>query len=462
MADKSKSLPRVSIDSHESRPYVVMQSAGSIIGAGLFVGIREAISAAGPSVLITFLVIGFISIMVNLFLIEMSLANPAGASFSQLVSFFGGPLAGKIIGLAYIPSMVIGPASEIVAAGIIINRWLPDIPLFLLCIFIGLVVVLASLIRPEKLQFFFFSMAFLKIFTLLCFSLLGIAFISNFFPALFPVVDPVVFSTRSNFLFFSGWKGVMSASVAVSMIYGGTESIGLFADDNARSTAALPAARLSIVFRITFIDCFAAIVLICILPSQYNFFLVSPFSTAINIITQNPYIVNLFDAVIAMAAISLSISSIYMTGRMLYLQIDPNIQKMLSRRFPSRNKFFPANIFTWFLLFVSLFPTIFWGGGSYSHLFLFSGFGFLFMWLMITFSYCKYRKQNGPEASPNTWHLRAGEYLSYLVIILIGIGLICFFTTAQGMRTLAEAFVLVPFCWLVHHIWLKWAVHISH
>ena len=56
--------------------HLVMMSLGSAIGAGLFVGSGVGIAAAGPSVLLAYLIAGLIILAVMRMLAEMVAADP--------------------------------------------------------------------------------------------------------------------------------------------------------------------------------------------------------------------------------------------------------------------------------------------------------------------------------------------------------------------------------------------------
>ena len=58
-----------------------MIGIGSAIGAGLFLGTGVGINAAGPGVLISYLIAGFIVVLIGM-LGEMAAARPASGSFS--------------------------------------------------------------------------------------------------------------------------------------------------------------------------------------------------------------------------------------------------------------------------------------------------------------------------------------------------------------------------------------------
>jgi AAT family amino acid transporter len=60
-----------------TRRQISMMGLGGAIGAGLFVGSGQAISNAGPAVLISYLVAGTIVVLVMTMLAEMVAAKPA-------------------------------------------------------------------------------------------------------------------------------------------------------------------------------------------------------------------------------------------------------------------------------------------------------------------------------------------------------------------------------------------------
>ena len=56
--------------------HIAMISIGGIIGAGLFVGSSAAIAAAGPGIILSYLITGALILLVMRMLGEMAVANP--------------------------------------------------------------------------------------------------------------------------------------------------------------------------------------------------------------------------------------------------------------------------------------------------------------------------------------------------------------------------------------------------
>jgi len=73
--------------------HLTMMGLGSAIGAGLFLGTGQAIQAAGPAVLLSYLMAGTIVVLVMQMLGELSAARPASGSFSEYTEMaFGVPV----------------------------------------------------------------------------------------------------------------------------------------------------------------------------------------------------------------------------------------------------------------------------------------------------------------------------------------------------------------------------------
>jgi GABA permease len=62
--------------------HITMISIAGVIGAGLFVGSKNAIKEAGPAVLISYFLAGTLVVLVMRMLGEMATANPDTGSFS--------------------------------------------------------------------------------------------------------------------------------------------------------------------------------------------------------------------------------------------------------------------------------------------------------------------------------------------------------------------------------------------
>ena len=101
---------------------------GSAIGTGLFYGSAGAIQAAGPSVLLVYLLGGAVVYFLLRALGEMSVHHPVTGSFAEYARTFLGPWAGYITGWMFAFEMVIVALADLTAIGVYMQFWFPGSP----------------------------------------------------------------------------------------------------------------------------------------------------------------------------------------------------------------------------------------------------------------------------------------------------------------------------------------------
>ncbi|GAP54966.1 aromatic amino acid transport protein AroP [Arthrobacter sp. Hiyo6] len=116
---------------HSMKPrQLTMMGLGSAIGAGLFLGSGAGVKAAGPAVLISYLVAGTLIILVMWALGEMAAANPNSGAFSVYAEKAMGRTAGATVGwLWWLQLVVVIAAEALGAAGLLFTVW-PVIPVW--------------------------------------------------------------------------------------------------------------------------------------------------------------------------------------------------------------------------------------------------------------------------------------------------------------------------------------------
>ena len=81
--------------------HVSMISIGGIIGAGLFVASSATIAAAGPAIVLSYLIAGAMVLLVMRMLGEMAIALPNVRSFPDFARVALGDWAGFVVGWLY-------------------------------------------------------------------------------------------------------------------------------------------------------------------------------------------------------------------------------------------------------------------------------------------------------------------------------------------------------------------------
>ena len=114
-----------------SRGQVIMISLGGAIGTTLFLSSGIALGYAGPSVLVSYAIAGFIAVVMVFSLSEMAVVHPAAGSFGTYAETYLNPWAGFVVRYTYWFAQVIATGFEAVAAGIYMTWWFPESPVWL-------------------------------------------------------------------------------------------------------------------------------------------------------------------------------------------------------------------------------------------------------------------------------------------------------------------------------------------
>ncbi|MEN5116064.1 amino acid permease [Luteimonas sp. TWI662] len=229
----------VAVSAHALKPrQLVMMGLGSAIGAGLFLGSGVGIQAAGPAVLLSYLIAGALVIVVMHALGEMAAAKPASGAFSVYAEDAMGATAGATVGWLWWLQVVIVIAAEAVgAAGLLKTLWpglsVPGLALTFMAVFTAI-----NLLGVRNFGEFEFWFAILKVVAILAFIAVGVALLLGWLP---DVASPGLAHFHANGGFApNGLMGVGAALLVVVFAFGGTEIVAIAAaetDDPARSLA---------------------------------------------------------------------------------------------------------------------------------------------------------------------------------------------------------------------------------
>ena len=148
---------------------LTMMALGTVIGGSFFLGSSVAIHAAGPSVVITYIIGGILVYFILFALSEMTVANPDAGSFRTYAAQVFGPWMGFVVGWVYWMGMVLGMSSEATAASILLRQWIPNIPVSWLGSAIIIGVTLLNLLGADKLTKLESGLAAIKLLAIVSF-----------------------------------------------------------------------------------------------------------------------------------------------------------------------------------------------------------------------------------------------------------------------------------------------------
>ena len=300
---------------HALKPrQLIMMGLGSAIGAGLFLGSGVGVQAAGPAVLISYLVAGALVIIVMNALGEMAAAKPASGAFSVYAADAMGPTAGATGGGLWGVLLVSVSAAEAGgAAGLLATVWpqlsVPAISLTFMVVFTAI-----NLLGVRNFGEFEFWFAILKVVAIIAFILIGIALLLGLLPnvtspGLSNVLDHGGFAPK-------GLAGIGAALLVVVFAFGGTEIVSVAAAETQDPERSIARAIRTVAWRILVFYIGSISVIIAVVPWTSEA-LKSPFAAVLQV-ANIPGAATAITLVAVIALLSALNANLYGASRMIF------------------------------------------------------------------------------------------------------------------------------------------------
>ncbi|NRT35546.1 amino acid permease [Clostridium beijerinckii] len=152
---------------------------GGIIGAGFFLGSSLAISKAGPSVILAFILGGIIMSQVLGSMTSISINRPVKGSFRVYTEQYLGKFIGFLLGWVIFTSGILSLGSEAIATGIFLKYWMPNISSSVFALAALIIVIFINRLGTKYFGYIESLMAVIKIAIIIFFVILGILYISR-------------------------------------------------------------------------------------------------------------------------------------------------------------------------------------------------------------------------------------------------------------------------------------------
>jgi|GEM_PF-3386574 hypothetical protein len=443
-----KSLHREKTISPYTNSYLVIRSIGNILGAGLFCGLSLIYYSNGINLLFLSVLTGGVAIIVTLFLIEMNLVGPEGWNYTHIMADIYGSLAWQFSVSAYVGAMVIGPASEIIAAGIILCKIFKNLPLFLACFLISILVFGINFMF-KKHEFFDYYISFFKILALLTFCCIGLFSICHLFPGIFYSIEvpwPLTVEAFSKGSFLTS-LGAMHGTI---MTYGGIESVGFLLHKKIKNDHRRVAIEtFKIAFRSVVINLLPVPIILVIMSMGAAADSQNIFMCTLKLIGCSPILICTFQFIIFISAISLALINASPTTKMLSLQMQIVSDFSHIKEKPLQNTDITIqsiNKFRYGVTLLGILQTIWLGEKAYAYMFFFSGLCFSVMWGMIALSCSKFCDKYGDG---NEWRVPGESLLRIFVLVILSAGFLISLATRTGKIVLLIGIVwfLSSFLW---------------
>lgn len=272
----------------------------NIIGAGIFVLSGVAAGLAGPSVILSFLMAGFVALLTALSSSELaSYITETGASYSYAKRAFG-KFPAFLVGWFFYFDQIVGAAAVSVGFAAYLSVLLGlqgTTALILAAVGMPLVMLVLNLVGIKQVSGAASIMVLIKIFAIILVVFLGIFFLVNHF-------DPRHYAP----FFATGFGGTLNGAAVIFFAFAGFNTVSMLSEEVRNPEKTIPKALL-LAFGVTFVIYMAvAFVEVGVLDWHKLGSVASPLETLASALSNNRIIIDFvsFSALIATGSVVLS------------------------------------------------------------------------------------------------------------------------------------------------------------
>ncbi|HLY51470.1 MAG TPA: amino acid permease [Steroidobacteraceae bacterium] len=301
--------------SRSLRPrHVAMITIGGIIGAGLFVGSSVAIKAAGPAVIVSYVLTGFLLLLVMRMLGEMAVEMPQVRSFTEFTRATLGNWAGFSVGWLYWYFWVTVIPVEAIAGAGIIKDWVP-LPEWVIGTALMVCMTCVNLLSARAYGEFEFWFSSIKVAAIISFILVVGAHAFGFRSPTGPTFSNL---TAHGGFAPLGWFAVLASVTTVIWSMMGAEVVTIAAAESPEPARAVARMTSTIISRILLFYVLSVFAITCVVPWSQVVPAQSPFTLALDEV-HFPYASTLMAAVVLTAVLSCLNSCFYIASRVLFV-----------------------------------------------------------------------------------------------------------------------------------------------
>ena len=392
-----------------------MMGLGSAIGAGLFLGTGVGIAKAGPAVLVSYLIAGFVVVCVMRMLGEMGAALPASGSFSHYARIGIGEWAGFVMGWLYWFMLIMVLGAEITGASAIVNDWLPGVPQWVIALVFVTFFAVVNLAKVSNFGEFEFWFAALKVAAIIGFLVVGVLLVLG----LLPDTDPVGFTNLLGEGGFmpNGFSGIAAGLLVVAFAFGGIEIVTIAAAESENPERSIATAVRTVMWRISVFYIGAIGIMVLVLPWNDPELQDGPFVAVLERANM-PYVSGLMELVVVIALLSAFNANVYGTSRMAFSLARRNdgpaaLAKLSKTGVPTN-----AVLLSVFFGFVSVLLNWLLPDDLLGILLNAVGAALLVIWVFIVIAHLRLRPKLEREGKL-TVRMWLFPYLSYLTLVLL-------------------------------------------
>ncbi|PVU91687.1 hypothetical protein BB561_004259 [Smittium simulii] len=421
--------------------HMAMIALGGTIGTGLFVASGASLTIGGPGgSLAAYLGNGIIMLFVMTSLGEMSTFIPIAGSFNSFGERFVDKSYGFAVAYNYWYSWIVASANDLVAAGIVMQYWLPNINPIIWSIIVFVMVIIFNLFGSKVYGESEFWLSIIKVVAIVVFIVIGIL-----------VASGIIGGVKYGFTnwgyrdgpFVGGFRGFLSVYLYAGFSFNGTEIVGITSGESENPSRDIPRAIRSIFWRILLFYVITILLIGMIIPYDNPNLLntgvaniaVSPLVLVLKLagIKAAPDIMN---AVILTSVLSAANSGLYLTSRTLYsLSIEGKGPRIMGRVSKSGTPIFSL-IGCAFIITILFCLSLIGNKVIYTWFVALGGVSGMINWMGILFTQNRFRRGyilQGYNMKDLPYVANFYPYAQYFSFFLLG-----FFVLAQGQSTFID------------------------
>lgn len=374
---------------------LAMMAMGTVVGGSFFLGSAAAIRAAGPAIVISYVLGGVIVYIILFALSEMTVADPAPGSFRTFAEKAYGPGVGFVIGWVYWTGLVLAMSSEATAVAIFTRAWYPGISLEMAGSVVIVLVTLLNLLGAERLSKLESGLAAVKLLAIAGFIMMGLFLIAGFMTNTRAIGAGELLSEP---WFPAGILGIAGSMLIVMFTYAGFEIIGLAASEAHDPHKTIPKAITYTVVGLVGLYVLSILALMPLIPTGSLTTEESPLVAALNRWNLT-WAGNVMNIVLVTAILSTMLAAMFGLGRMIRSLAEEGHAPAWLRdegEVPYRGIIFSG---------ASMLSGLVLGSSLPQHVYLFlvssGGFALLTTYIVILATHYKFRKRIGCPPSGN-------------------------------------------------------------
>ena len=407
-----------------NRAQITMIGLGGAIGTGLFMGSGIAIGYAGPGVLVSYLIAGFIAVVMVFSLSEMAVVHPTAGSFGTYAEMYLNEWAGFVVRYTYWIAQVIAIGGEAVAAGTYMGFWFPGTPICMWSVGFACILIYVNTRSVTNFGTFEYWFALIKVTAIVFFIIIGMSRILGI------GAEPIGFANLTELeggFMPHGFSGVWMAVIMAIFSFYGIEVIAVTSAEAEDPVKSIPAALRTMALRLILFYVLALTIMVTFIPWT---------EIGAKIVTESPFVklfrhagiayaAGIMNFVVISAALSSMNTNIYLTARMLFSLSRSGHAPRVLGRLNAKGSPMTATLVSGVCILIAasiskLTPL------AYNYLFGIALFGGITVWIVILVSHLRFRRQRTASELPVRMPLFPYMQIlgiTLLIAILITMGL---------------------------------------